>query len=165
MNNIEKMVAVYAAETQEVENALFEVLVDSLITTGIGVQLDGIGVIVGETRQGLTDLKYRRVLQAAIIRNRSAGTPEEMYDVVQAALGPAVRLEFGPESNAGFELEALDVLGEGDGARAASLLRRGRMAGVNGYLIFFQSEPIFAFDGGPAGGAKFDGGYKFKTAL
>jgi len=64
--------------------SLFAVL---SINDAAGAQLDLIGRIVGQAREGLGDVAYRCALRARVLANRSNGTPEELYAVVDAFLG------------------------------------------------------------------------------
>lgn len=80
---IEAMVRALAAQAQEIETAIIDLLLDRTVETAIGVHLDRIGDIVGETRDGETDDEiYRRRVRARIYANRSSGTAEELIRIV-----------------------------------------------------------------------------------
>jgi len=81
------LVASYAAQVQELENVLFQLIDDRTIDTAVGVQLDGIGQIVGQAREGRTDDQYRLILKTRITINNSSGTVEDIIAVCDAVTG------------------------------------------------------------------------------
>ena len=77
----------FVLQHQGMEDALKQMLEDRTIDTAVGMQLDGIGFIVGEDRQGRTDDVYRIALKARIGRNTSEGTPEDILNVFNLLSG------------------------------------------------------------------------------
>lgn len=73
-NNITKLLRAWLAGVQDIENALQQLLTMRFIDTAVGVQLDVLGNIVGQGRDGLVDATYRRYIRARISANRSKGT-------------------------------------------------------------------------------------------
>lgn len=67
---------------QTVENTAWDVLTLRNVDTAIGVQLDTLGEIVGQPRNGMVDADYRRAIRARIAVNNSNGT---IHDVITAA--------------------------------------------------------------------------------
>lgn len=80
-NNVEKLVATLATPFQSLENALQQLLTERSIDTAVGAQLDVIGKLVGQARNGLDDDTYRRYCRARIATNRSNGTIENLITV------------------------------------------------------------------------------------
>jgi len=78
----------YVEQTQELENEIFELRNAFWVDTAIGAQLDGIGQIVGITREGASDTVYRIRIKARILINLSSGTPNQILELVRA-LSPA----------------------------------------------------------------------------
>lgn len=152
-NNIEKLIDIFAQEVQELEDAIIQILDETTLPTAIGVQLDGLGEIVGLERQGLDDATYRARLRSQILANRSNGTINELIAIADLFTGGGETFTL-VESFTGFEIEFTTILPFGIGEQLAKLIRIARSAAVNGYVIFHQSTPIFAFDG--FGGAQFD---------
>lgn len=81
-----KLLSSYVAETQELENALFELGDAFWVNTAVGAQLDGIGEIVGIARDGADDTTYRIRIKARVLINLSSGTPNEILTLVRALL-------------------------------------------------------------------------------
>lgn len=80
-NNIEKLVATLATPFQSIENMLQQLLTERSIDTAVGAQLDVIGKIVGQPRNGLSDDDYRRYCRARIAVNNSNGVTENLITV------------------------------------------------------------------------------------
>lgn len=80
-NNTEKLVATLATPFQSLENALRQLLLERSIDTAIGAQLDVIGRLVGQARNGLDDDTFRRYCRARITVNRATGVIEELITV------------------------------------------------------------------------------------
>jgi hypothetical protein len=72
-------------ELQELEGVFFDLLNDRWVVTAEGEQLDGVGKIVGEERQGRDDDVYRIAIQARITINNGSGTPEEIINYMVVA--------------------------------------------------------------------------------
>jgi len=71
--NIENFLKVYLEQVQELETMFCELLEDTNIFTAIGEQLDGLGEILGQPRNGLSDAVYRIRLFVKIGKNISEG--------------------------------------------------------------------------------------------
>lgn len=66
---------------QSVENAMRQLLLERDIYTAIGDQLDTLGKIVGQPRNGLSDTQYRRYLLARIGTSKSNGIVEDLLAI------------------------------------------------------------------------------------
>ena len=64
---------IYLEEIQELEEAITEFLLQKNVDNAEGVQLDGIGEILGKLREGLSDSDYRDVLNIQKILNAGEG--------------------------------------------------------------------------------------------
>lgn len=88
--NLEKILEIFAVHIQENETVLFDLLTGRALATAIGVQLDGLGTILGEERLGRSDETYRSALYVRITINLSSGTPDTMIDVLSALTGASL---------------------------------------------------------------------------
>lgn len=84
--NIEAWLRVLVAPVQDLEQAMYEVLVGRGVETAVGVQLDAIGTIVGQPRNGRSDEVYRAFIRARIATNKSNGTIENVLNVTTLVL-------------------------------------------------------------------------------
>lgn len=81
-NNITKLLtAICQAGIQPLESCLQQLLTQRSIDTAIGVNLDVIGAIVAQPRNGLDDDTYRRYCRANITAHRSKGRVEDLITV------------------------------------------------------------------------------------
>jgi hypothetical protein len=80
----QKLISVFVGSFQELDDVNQELLTKRWLDTAEGVQLDGIGQIVGlERTGGQTDDDYREALQFQIFINGSNSTPEEAIKVLK----------------------------------------------------------------------------------
>lgn len=70
----------------DIENALFQLLTERGIYTGVGDTLDVIGKTVGQPRAGQDDDLYRVYLSARIATNRSHGRVEDLIRIARLIL-------------------------------------------------------------------------------
>lgn len=68
---------------QDIEDALNDVRTQRSIDTAEGVQLDELGAIVGQLREGRTDDVYRIWISARIIANRATGKADDSLKVMK----------------------------------------------------------------------------------
>lgn len=77
----------YTENVQTVEDVYGQLLNERSVFTAIGVQLDVIGTIVGEVRNGKTDEPYRQAILNRIAINRANGTPENIMTLLKTITG------------------------------------------------------------------------------
>lgn len=146
--NISAILTAFLDQAQDLENASFEVLEETVLATAAGVQLDGIGTIVDEERQGRNDADYRIGLQARILLNISSGATEELIAIVDALTGGSavIEVEEVSEYPAGFIITVQTPISNGVTVGAFVLL--AKPAGVAAHFIYFAA-PLgteFRFD-------------------
>lgn len=84
---IEALLSAIVDQVQEIEDAgqdLSDLLDIDLMT---GVNLDHIGEIVGQPREGRSDADYRVAIREAIARRISSGTPDELIEAFASITG------------------------------------------------------------------------------
>lgn len=148
--NLEAIVSAFAEQAQEVEDALWQLVTLRTVETATGDQMDRIGEIVGQGREGKGDDEYRLLLKARIKINVSSGTAEDILGVMSAVLGttPTVRLTEPATACLNLYVEGAAT----DADTAALLLRflgEARAAGIGAYLHWSESAPedTFTLDG------------------
>jgi hypothetical protein len=135
---IAALLTVYLRRVQELEDAIFDVLVKRLIDNATGAQLAAIGRIVGQVNEASwDDNTYRLFIKARIRANKSNGHGDDVIDVinlVEAAdfvlsevYPAAMYVEFGPPTDA-------------DPVILIELARRAKGAGVRLQLLAGESE-------------------------
>jgi hypothetical protein len=68
---------------QDVENVGNDLLLFRYIDTAVGAQLDILGEIVGQPREGRNDTDYRVALKTRVSLNTSSGIPETVIQALQ----------------------------------------------------------------------------------
>ena len=72
----------YLENIQIVEDIYEQLLDERSVFTAIGAQLDVIGTIVGEVREGKSDPEYRQAILNRIAINSANGTPENIIQIL-----------------------------------------------------------------------------------
>lgn len=79
--NIGNLLTIYLNEIQLAENMMWDVFTLRNLATGVGDQLDHIGNIVGQAREGLDDVGYRIAIGLRILANRSGGRATDIVKI------------------------------------------------------------------------------------
>lgn len=80
-------IAALLDQVQEVEGVLLDLFYSRTLDGATDAQLDVIGRVVGEPRDGLDDAAYRRFIRARLSVNLSQGERERLKDIVRATAG------------------------------------------------------------------------------
>lgn len=80
-NTNEKFLACLVTPFQSLEGALQQLLTERSVDTAVGAQLDVIGKLVGQVRNGMVDDDYRRYVRARVSVNKSTGITEDIITV------------------------------------------------------------------------------------
>lgn len=93
--NLAAWLEVLCGPIQRIEDALIQLLTERAVDTAIGDQLDDLGTIVGQRRDGLADDDFRRYIRARIAANRACGLTDELLRIVRLIVddsGATIRL-------------------------------------------------------------------------
>lgn len=96
-------------QVQALEDALQDITSERWLTTAVGAQLDALGQIVGEYRDGREDEDYRFALTLRIRINRSQGRVLDIFEVLNL-LAPISTFIYRENYPAGFEVEQIEPL-------------------------------------------------------
>lgn len=88
----EALVSTFSEQVQGLEDAFNKLYSDRWLTTAIGLQLDNLGTVVGESRVGRDDEDYRTAIKARIAANVCNGTPDEILRVLSLYDAPVYKL-------------------------------------------------------------------------
>lgn len=152
-NNTEKLVATLATPFQSLEAALQQLLTERSIDTAVGAQLDVIGRIVGQPRNGLDDDTYRRYCRARIATNKSNGTIENLITVTDLVVyDDDATYKLTQEGNATARLRIADIAITTELAEIVfAFVQDAAAAGVRIVVQWTESaiEDTFTLDAGP----------------
>lgn len=142
-----------AGSCQPLEEAYQQLLLLRRIDTGEGEQLNVIGRIVGQPREGRDDAAYKPILRARVAANKSEGTIEDIVNICKLAVdSPDTHVIARSEPIASANVEVSSIAIDDDIADALIVLLRGAVkAGVR-LLLVTSSFPIgetFRYDVGP----------------
>lgn len=134
---------------QETEDAAWQLLAERDLDTAVDAQLDMLGRLVGEAREGRTDTEYRPFVRARVLINRSNGLPEEILTIVRVVVGDAVELHLREHFPAAFIVEVVGAI-PFTPATLLRLLVEAKAAGVRVLLeySFLPEDETFAFASG-----------------
>jgi hypothetical protein len=82
--NLKALLCALLDGVQDFDNACWQVLTERGLENAVGVQLDGIGQIVGLSRAGWTDAVYRKLLGAQTLVLRSRGRWQDLSAIMAA---------------------------------------------------------------------------------
>lgn len=144
-------------EGQEAYDSMLELGNDRFISTAIGVQLDGCGEIVNETRSGRDDDDYRDALYAKVKINIGSGEPESIIDALSFVTSAAL-IRLIERYPAGIEVW-LDDYGWDSIYDIGKLVQRIVSAGVDAIVTASSVDVLpFSFDTTLEGGVAETGG-------
>lgn len=157
-------------EAQALEGVLWEIYDAREIDKATGAQLDVIGKLVKQPREGRDDAAYRLALKARRAVHLSSGTPDQLMRLVTLML-PAVTVSYSEAYPCSFRLDAHGATAPTEAEIVAGFLAEARSAGVRGSLVYSEhadSETFFwasgddeeaSTDQGWADDSKTTGGY------
>jgi len=141
---------------QDVESTLWDLATQRTPSNAatVGAQLDAWGVLVGQPRlggdypAGESDTIYRQKLAAAVLRNRSRGTGNDILGVMDALFGSSLTIAaLTPSWPAGFQL--LIIVSGGLTAAEQIMVRefvdRTRGEGISASILYAAAGPVFGF--------------------
>lgn len=158
--NMEAVLDAHGISAETMAEALTQLDTDRLTDNAFGAQLDLIGDIVGQAREGLSDADYRPRIQARILLNRCSGTAEELYTIFELIVPTGTTIELRDYPPASFKLMLYGVtLTDAEALVFSKILNKARAAGVGSRLHYSSALPAatFTFDGTVAQG--FDNGH------
>ena len=79
--DLKALAASYAGQIQDLEDAVFEVILERVLPTAEGVQLTILGAIVQQPRTTNDDTEFKIAINARIAINLSDSTPEDVIKV------------------------------------------------------------------------------------
>ena len=164
--NITGVVGAFADAVQGLEDLAYPVLSGRQLNQAVGAQLDGIGELVGQARDGQDDATYRLFLAGRIYANNSAADTETIIALVTQVFGAKSVQVISPFSAGHAHRKAPAVLGIEVGSpsiatslypSAIQVLRDSLAAAVRiSFVSVYDVAQSFAVNG-PLAGSGLDG--------
>jgi hypothetical protein len=139
------VVASFLNQVQQLEDHTLDLFYSRTLSGASGAQLDVIGRVVGEPRDGLTDDEYRRFLSVRIAVNFAQGERGRLTDIVALATGSA-DVHFQPTYPAAFIVSYFTgtPFTPALRARIKALVEAATGSGI-GYTIIEANADYFGF--------------------
>ena len=128
----------YITQVQAIEDAFWQLFDERWIDSGIGEQLNVIGRVVGEKRQGSLDAEYRAFLRARIRVNRSVGLMTDLVKIVDLIQNDAERVRAREFHPAAVRIEPEGAVTV-DPLRVARMLVDAKPGGVSIRFVYSTS--------------------------
>jgi hypothetical protein len=142
---LETLICALAGMWEDLDDAIWDVMISRGLDTAEGVQLDMLGTIVDLGRAGWVDETYRRLLRAQILVLRSDGTRPALCKIL-AAMGVTLSLtSISRAGMAAFRVVIGELLDDITGADLFGFLERARGGGIRLELEYPTTEIDEAF--------------------
>lgn len=135
---IDAIVASYAIQAQEIENMLIQLWVLRSLELAENDQLDVLGGIVGEDRQGRSDADYSIAIGARIRTNKSNATIEDILSAMVAAENRTYNLN--NHGGAAITVEAAGPIGTTNQEELWAVLQNVKGGGVRADLLYHTAD-------------------------
>jgi hypothetical protein len=145
-----KLVRAMTAENQVIEDVLRDLILKRRLDTAIGAQLDVIGRIVGQPREGRSDDVYRIWISARIRLNKTSGTGEDILAIFSAVTQGSTALVLEEQFPAAFVLR-IGSASIVPPAELAAIARLAKAGGVQAQIVSATSEDVTSFACDPNG--------------
>jgi hypothetical protein len=127
---IEGLLDSFTGQVQELEVAVFDVILLRLLPNAALAQLDTLGALVGEPREGRSDTDYREAIKLRIRVNRAQGKAEDVIHT--ASISTDHNFQYDEWFPAGWEVTSFNIPSPNSLAR---LLGEAKAAGTRGTLV------------------------------
>ena len=144
--HLQQILSSYVVQIQELEAVFISLIDERYVLTAVGAQLDGVGRLVGETRQGRDDDDYRIAIIGKIELNRSNGLVEDIIALFLLLL-PSHTVTFSRGVKASFILAINEALPPSDPSPAAldAQLQRFKGGGIRAHLLHSGFDDSLGF--------------------
>lgn len=151
LNSVGRLVTALCRPIQDLENTMQQVLLQRGLNNAVGAQIDAIGKLVAQPRNGADDDTYRKRCRATIAAHRSAGTTEDLIQIASLVVDdPGATFAITTQQVATVVAQVLGVgITDQVASLAAQLLRKATAAGVRMVLQYGNVYPVFQLDSGP----------------
>lgn len=150
LTNLQKVVQALTMQAQVLNTQEQLLITMRYLNTAQGVQLDGLGQILGLARiSGQSDYSYREDLQFQIFINQSTGTPEDVIGILRYLTDASI-VWYNEQYPAAYQLATNGLLFPQNPSDLASVMQKVSPAGVSMTSIVATYNTVpFVFSGDP----------------
>lgn len=157
--NLEALISALVSQIQDVENSAFDLYLERWVDSATGVNLDNLGELVGQPREGRLDGEYRRWIKARILVNRTNGHGDDLIRIAELVLGTLENFELIEYYPAAYNIVVTNY--PDDPQTLFDIFFAAKPAGVGFILEVSESSPEDLFRFAPADTIVSDAGYGF----
>ncbi len=144
--NLDAFVHALGDQLNDVEEFFGQLLTLQTLELSVGVQLDRLGLLLGQGRNSLSDSDYRTILQARIVQYQGQGTAENIIQLL-LILGGASSVVLSESFPARFQVLLYGLNAVVSNSDLAAAVLQAKLAGVRvDVFIPSPSLPQFTFD-------------------
>lgn len=146
------LVTAYVTPIQALESALWQLLTQRQVDTAIGAQLDALGKLVNQPRNGSIDTDYSRYIRARISTNNSKGRFEDLITIARLVLNDTtLQIVISQEGAATIRMRIVGVITDSTAAILVSFMAAAVAAGIRLVVQWsvVATAAAFRFDVGP----------------
>lgn len=136
--NLEALLTALLQPFQSLEDSLWTLYTDRWVEAAEGTQLDNLGWIVGQAREGRTDAEYRPWIKARVFANRSNGTIDDALRIIALIEAGAIA-EVHEVYPAAYEVSVLAM--SADPNAVFQILSKAKPAGVRLSFEYSPEDP------------------------
>lgn len=147
--NFLALVDILAAKVQEIEDANFEIIDKTSISTSTGIQLDRLGEVLGVEREGRGDELYRTAIRNAVFEKAKHGGINDLIAVARIQIPQAVTVkidEYYPNTVLIF-VEVIDQTSVASRDLINAAIQQAKQAGIEVNIAISTSGQSFRFSG------------------
>lgn len=124
------LLGTYLEQIQQLEDAIYDVFVGTMLPGAEGDALDMLGELVGQPRAGRDDETYKIWISARVLLNASSGRPPDILGIartIMPASGTVILTEYFPGA---FKLELIGLPPDTTAVQLHDLFNEAKAAGV-----------------------------------
>lgn len=161
--NLEALISALIAQVQDIENSAFDLYLQRWVDSAVGVNLDNLGELVGQPREGRLDGEYRRWIKARILVNRTNGHGDDLIRIAELVIGTLENFELTEYYPAAYNIVVYNY--PDDPQTLFDIFFAAKPAGVGFVLEVSENPPEALFRFSASSAIESDPGYGFGDGL
>jgi hypothetical protein len=135
------LLGTYLEQIQQLEDAIYDVFVGTMLPGAAGDALDMLGELVGQPRAGRDDETYKIWISARVMLNSSSGRPPDILGIARTIMPPAGTVLLTEYFPGAFKLELIELPAATTAVQLHDLFNEAKAAGVR-IDVAYSALPI-----------------------